>query len=352
MLLALYMSVEAVEKREYKMVIAAGSAKSADKALSKALINAVNKVNGLVISQKMQIEEVEGGLQLSLFGNVVDIPSREVDGGFTKSYSSGTIKSYKVTDSQLDKKSGIYDVLIEAEVEYISDYKNIGNDRSTLIPLTVSLLHTDKNNYKGLNGSEPAAQVSERITNYIAEKLTASNKFRVLDRRNLSKALSEEEISQSLGSKTGQRIKLQQMLGADLFVSGNISQFDVSSISSKSYGASFEKYKAELIIDIRVIETATGEIRLAKRFDKYLNHDEIKSELEKYQISVFSKQESDRRRVQYIIESMMLSDIYEQIIKKFHPDYDVKKPHIFYEKKHDKTPLSNSPGSSKEPIEW
>ncbi|MCK5880232.1 MAG: hypothetical protein KAG18_00070 [Sinobacterium sp.] len=352
MLFASAISVQASTKREYKTVEAVGTARSSDKALSKALNNAVSQVNGSTVSQKMKIEESEDEIRMGLFGNTVIIPSKEINTGFTQSYSKGVIKSYKVTDTQFDKASGDYKVTIEAEVEYIGDYESIGGDRSELIPLTVSLLRTDKKTYKGLNGAEPAAQVSERITTGLAEKLTQSNKFRMLDRRNLPKALSEDVISQSLGAKTGQQVKFQQKLSADLFVAGNIRQFDVAARKVKSYGSTFENYEGELVLDIRVVETATGEIRFAKRFEQYLTHDQIKSELDKYQVNIFSTQQSDKRRVQYAIESMMLDDVSNQIIQAFFPDYKSQSLQQFEDKKDEKTSVSDSPGSSEKPVQW
>ncbi|MCK5881570.1 MAG: hypothetical protein KAG18_06805 [Sinobacterium sp.] len=343
---------QASTKQQYKTVEASGTARSSDKALSKALNNAVSQVNGSTVSQKMKIEETEDEIRMGLFGNTIVIPSKEINTGFTQSYSKGVIKSYKVIDTQFDNVSGDYKVSIEAVVEYIGDYENIGKDRSKLTPLTVSLLRTDKKTYQGLNGPEPAMQVSERITTGLAEKLTQSNKFRILDRRNLPKALTEDVITQSLGAKTGQQVKFQQKLSADLFIAGNIRQFDVTARKVESYGSVFENYEGELILDIRVVETATGEIRFAKRFEQYLTHNQIKAELDKYQVNIFSTQKSDKRRVQYAVESMMLDDVSNQIILAFFPDFKPTSLQSFEDKEDETTPRSDSPGSSEKPVQW
>ena len=339
-------------KQEYKTVEAIGTAASSDKALSKALNNAVSQVNGSTVSQKMKIEESEDQIRMGLLGNTVIIPSKEINTGFTQSYSKGVIKSYKVINTEFDKDSEDYKVTIEAVVEFLGDYENIGVDRSALTPLVVSLLHSDKLTYQSLNGAQSAAQVTERITTSLAEKLAISNQFRVLDRRNLSKALTEDVITQSLGAKTGQQVKFQQKLSADLFVAGNIRQFDVAARQVESYGSIFENYEGELVLDIRVVETATGEIRFAKRFEQYLTHDQIKAELDQYKVNIFSQQKSDKRRVQYAIESMMLDDVSNQIIQAFFPDYKASSLQQFEAKKDQKTSVSDSPGSSEKPLQW
>ncbi len=340
-------------QKEYKQVTASGSAKTSDKALSKALANAVSQVNGATVVQNMRIEETEDEIRMGLWGNTVVIPSKEINTGFTQSYSQGFVKSYKVTATSFDDKSGDYSVTIDALVEYIGDYKNIGQDRNDMIPMTVSLLKADKKSFDGLNGPEPADIVTERITTELTALLTQSNKFRMLDRRNLPKALSEDVITKSLGAKTGQQVKFDQKLSADLFVAGSIRQFDVASRTVKSYGTAFENYEAELVLDIRVVETATGEVRFAKRFEQYLDHDQIKNELDKYQVNIFdTTKQSDKRRVQYAIESSMLTDVSNQMIQAFFPDDQGNDLKSFSDAEDEKTPLSDSPGSSEKPLSW
>ena len=277
--------------KQYKQVTASGSARTSDKALTKALANAVSQVNGATVAQNMRIEETEDEIRLGLWGNTVVIPSKEINTGFTQSYSQGFVKSYQVTSTRFDSSSGDYTVTIDAMVHFVGDYQNIGQDRNNMIPMTVSLLKADSQSYEGLNGSEPATVVAERITTELTAQLTESDQFRLLDRRNLPKALSEDLITKSLGAKTGQQVKFDQKLSADLFLAGSIRQFDVASRRVKSYGTAFDNYEAELVLDIRVIETATGEVRFAKRFEQYLNHDQIKNELDKYQVNIFELSE-------------------------------------------------------------
>ena len=350
LLLSLSLSTQA--QRQYKTVTAIGTASSSDKALARALNNAVSQVNGASVSQKIKIEERDDQIRMGWLGNTVIIPSKEINTGFTQSYSAGMIKSYQVTSTAFDQASNNYAVTIEAEVEYIGDYQAVGGDRSTLTPLTVSLFRSDKRVFAGLNGAESASVVAERISSSLSQNLSQSNRFRVLDRANLPKALSEDLITQSLGAKTGQQIKFQQKLSADLFVAGHIRQFDVAANTIKSYGSVFENYQGELVLDVRVIETATGEIRFAKRFDQYLTHQQIKSQLDKYQVNIFSQQDSDKRRVQYAIESMMISDISNQIVQAFYPDFNPQPLQTFAEDEVKTTPVSDSPGSSEKPLQW
>ena len=350
-------------EKSYKTIESVGLATSADKALAKALNNAVSQVNGSVVSQKISIEETDDRIRLGLFGHSLVIPSKEINTGFTQSYSEGVIKSYLVTDSSYNEINKTYRLVVQAEVEYLAEYENIGIDRSHLMPLVVTDFKVQSKTLEGLNGPELATAVSRRLSDNLTQLLSQTEQFRLLDRTNLPRLLIEQLINQSLGAKTGQQINLEQQLSAELMVVGNIKNFNISTNTVNSYGTDFDNYFAELRLDIRVIETATGDIRLAKQFEQYLSHDEIKQQLQKFQKNIFTvNKASDKRRVQYAIETVLMQEVGLAIVKKFFPKFDAKKTRLVNtsmsgtlnsaEPVKNRTPTSDSPGSSEKPVKW
>lgn len=340
---------------EYEKTTATAMGPSQDKAIAKALSQAVGQVNGSVVAQKMDIRETPERIYMGYFGNTVEIPGREINVGYTWSYNKGIIRRYTVKQLEFLSDQAMYRVTVEAEVQALGEFKNVGKDRSKLVPLVVAPLKANKSSYEGLNGSVSAGEVVERVTDELSAVLAQSNQFRVLDRANMRTLLSEDFVTSRLGQRTGQQVKFSQKLSADIVVVGSIRQFDISNRKVESYGQQLENYEGEIVLDIRAIETATGEVRFAKRFEEYLDHKQIKAGLNRFQRKVFNPgQKSDKRRVQYAIESLMIERIGHAIVQNFYPDYQPPKttasaPEYQLD---EKTPLSDSPGSSDKPWNW
>ena len=339
---------------EYQKTTATAIAASQDKAISKALAQAVGQVNGRDVADKVDIRETDDRIYMGLFGNTVEMPGREINRGYTQSFSKGFVRRYTVTNVEYLKDNAMYKVTVEAEVQAVGDYQNIGADRSQLVPLVVAPLKASRASYDGLNGPVAATELVDRVTDELSTAIAQSNRFRVLDRANLTTLLSEDFVTGVLGQRTGQQVKFSQKLSADIVVVGSIRQFDISNRQVESYGQNYENYEGELVLDVRAVETATGEVRFAKRFEEYLDHDQIKAELDRYGNNLFNpNQKSDKRRVQYAIESLMIERVANAVVQAFYPDYQpVESAPLKQLEPDEKTPLSDSPGSSEKPVDW
>lgn len=339
---------------EYETTTATAIAASQDKAVSKALAQAIGQVNGQAVAQKIDIRETDDRVYIGILGNTVEISGREINAGYTQSFNNGMIRRYTVKTADYLNDSHMYRVTVEAQVQVLGDYKNIGEDRSQLLPLVVAPLQAGQQSFDGLNGQVSAAAVVARVTDELSAAIARSNRFRVLDRANLSTLLSEDFVTGVLGQRTGQQVKFSQKLSADIVVVGSIRQFNLSNHPIESYGQQYDNYEGELVLDIRAVETATGEVRFARRFEQYLNHDQIKAELDRFDRNLFNpSRQTDKRRVQYAIESLLIERMANALVQEFYPDYQpLESASTTDYKQDDKTPLSDSPGSSEQPLDW
>lgn len=340
---------------EYETTTTTAIGASQEKAVSKALAQAIAQVNGQVVAQKMDIRETEDRVYMGFWGNTIEIPAREINRGYTQSYSQGVVRRYTVQSVEYLKDQNQYRVTVEAEVQALGDYQNIGEDRSNLVPIVVAPFKASSSSYEGLNGALPATEVVERITDELTAVLAQSNRFRVLDRANMRNLLSEDFVTAAMGQRTGQQVKFSQKLSADIVIVGSVRQFDVASRKVESYGQQFENYEGEMVLDIRAVETATGEVRFAKRFEEYLDHNQIKAGLDHFDRTIFNpSQKADKRRVQYAIEAMMIEQIGNDVIQAFYPDYQPQASgHRLPDYQADEpTHMSDTPGSSEKPWNW
>ena len=309
-------------KPQYETVEAVGVGQRADHALSKALVNAVSQVNGAVAEQHMDIRESADRVVWGWYGTKIEIPAQSVNVGATQTFSSGHVRRYKVLSTERDEKSGHYRVRIQATVQAIGDYANLGEDRSALTPIAVLPLDTKRGPYPGLTGLQSAGELSDRLSSGLSDALVNTNRFRVMDRQKLPATVVEKVITRSMGSKTGQQVKFDQTLSADLLVVGTVEAFSITSRPMDSYGSSFDQYEAEMVLDLRVIEMATQEVRYAQRFEQYLDHDQINDQLKAFGQSIFkTNNDRDKRRTQRMIEDHLIQGAANAIASAFYADY-------------------------------
>jgi hypothetical protein len=98
----------------------------------------------------------------------------------------------------------------------------------------------------------------------LATALVKSGKFSVIERQDLDNVLTEQKLGES-GLVTPETApKVGQLLGAELFVVGAVTEFGTkeSSIGGgiSLFGGGVKTKKARAVVDVRLINTSTGEI--------------------------------------------------------------------------------------------
>ncbi len=102
------------------------------------------------------------------------------------------------------------------------------------------------------------------VADMLATALVKSGKFAVIERQELDKVIAEQKLGES-GLVTPQTApKVGQLLGAELFVIGAVTECGTkeSNIGGgiSVFGGGLKTKKARCVVDIRLVNTSTGEI--------------------------------------------------------------------------------------------
>jgi curli biogenesis system outer membrane secretion channel CsgG len=104
------------------------------------------------------------------------------------------------------------------------------------------------------------------LSGMLSNELAATGKFSVLERDKLEKVMEEQNLMASGRAKAGKAAQMGKIVGAQYLVTGTVTAYEESTKSGRSGmsfgGLSLKNNSAEayIAIDIRVIDTTTGEI--------------------------------------------------------------------------------------------
>jgi curli biogenesis system outer membrane secretion channel CsgG len=111
-----------------------------------------------------------------------------------------------------------------------------------------------------------SASVANELSDMLASELVSTKAFSVLERKEIDAVLNEQDLSASdrVSSKT--KVKMKKLKGAQYLVAGTVSAYE-EDVSGKKGDIAFKglslgggKNKAYLAVDLKVIDTETGEI--------------------------------------------------------------------------------------------
>jgi len=123
------------------------------------------------------------------------------------------------------------------------------------------------------------------VTNMLASELAARDVFTVVERRKLHAVLEEQDLSDSGVLKPGDGAKIGQLTGAKYLVMGTITAFEPDT-ETKVSGCMFRRARVEqtnhgsyLALDLRVVDTTTGEVSYARTIEGHTTGRETKIDL-------------------------------------------------------------------------
>ena len=112
------------------------------------------------------------------------------------------------------------------------------------------------------------------VTNMLASELAARDAFTVVERRKLRAVLEEQDLAESGLVAPGDRAKIGELTGAQFLVMGTITAFEPDTETKVSGGGLFRRARVEqtnrgsyLAIDLRVVDTTTGEVSYARTIE-------------------------------------------------------------------------------------
>jgi len=136
----------------------------------------------------------------------------------------------------------------------------LGPAVATAQQVRVAVMNFENNStwsYWGDNLGKAAAD--ELVT-----QLFRTGSFSVIERSQLAAVLAEQDLGASGAVDSATAAKIGQLLGVQLILTGSITQFSIERRSGgfRSLGASVSN--AESVVDVRLVNTTTGEIMLAE----------------------------------------------------------------------------------------
>jgi curli biogenesis system outer membrane secretion channel CsgG len=98
----------------------------------------------------------------------------------------------------------------------------------------------------------------------LVTQLFQTGSFAMIERAQLDALLAEQDLGASGAVDASTAARIGQLLGAQLVLTGSITQFSIERTSGgfRSLGASVSR--AEAVLDVRLVNTTTGEIMLAE----------------------------------------------------------------------------------------
>ena len=107
---------------------------------------------------------------------------------------------------------------------------------------------------------------ASEMQDMLINELASTKAFQVLERKELSSVLSEQQLSESSLVDSFMKLKLGKIKGAKYLVAATVSAFEESTSSTddgilyKSFSLGGEQQKTYIAVDLKVIDTETGEI--------------------------------------------------------------------------------------------
>ena len=114
------------------------------------------------------------------------------------------------------------------------------------------------------------SDVGSDLAGMVTNELASTGKFRVVERSKLSHVLDEQDLAASGRIDKATAAKTGKLTGARYLILGTVSAFDSHTagtgggISFHGYGIGGKKEDAYLAIDLRVVDTTTGEIEYSR----------------------------------------------------------------------------------------
>ncbi|GBE08921.1 curli production assembly/transport component CsgG [bacterium BMS3Bbin11] len=109
-------------------------------------------------------------------------------------------------------------------------------------------------------------QMGRDMADMLANELMGTKKFKVVERQKLGAVISEQDLAASGRIKRGTGAKTGELTGAQYLITGTVTSYqeDVADtgggLSFKGISIGGSKGKAYIAVDLRVIDTTTGEV--------------------------------------------------------------------------------------------
>lgn len=113
--------------------------------------------------------------------------------------------------------------------------------------------------------------LGEGVADMLITALVRSGKFTVIERQEIERVIEEQQFGSSFMVTPETAPKIGQLLGVELFVVGSVTEFGTKennvSLGLSTFGGGVSKRTSRAVVDIRLVNTTTGEILASESFD-------------------------------------------------------------------------------------
>lgn len=128
------------------------------------------------------------------------------------------------------------------------------------------------------------SNVASELQDLLASELVSTNAFQVLERKEINAVLSEQDLSASGRVSQSTLVKMKKIKGAKYMIAGTVSAFEQSAakggkVRFKGLSLGGKKDKTYIAVDMKVIDSETGEIVDARTIEATIKGSAVGAEL-------------------------------------------------------------------------
>jgi hypothetical protein len=243
-----------------------GRAKDRRTAIVNALVEAIDKVNGVRIDHKT--------VTYRRFRDCIDdikinFDSTTVVENETRSVSNGLVQSYEVIQEGVDPDSHDVQVQLRVQVAVYDPKQSLMAGSRKVVAVAPFRVSASRN---GAPNVDYPGNLSMSLCQGLVQSLVQSHKFTVLDREYLGELGGERNLIKSGDTRIKEQISIGQQLGADFLVVGDIQNVEVAPAIDQAGNPQ----PVAATVYYRIINVATGKDHWAGTYHRSYTPEELR----------------------------------------------------------------------------
>jgi curli biogenesis system outer membrane secretion channel CsgG len=244
-------------KVEHVTITASGRGASLGAAVNQALLLAVQQVNGTTIDATSV--QLEGRVAVQLGDRSLDIRSSAF-ADLVASQTHGNVSNFRVLSQSEDKKTGDYEVSIEARIAKFAKPESAARLR-----VAVAEFRTEAGSFTVDTTRIGAGEIAQKVRENLTNALTKTGRIAVLDRE--FSAETDAELAQIASGKMDKDdlSRIGQRLASDYLLVGRIERFGYErrERALRASGRTLVSHSGGAALTLRLINVTTGQIEQA-----------------------------------------------------------------------------------------
>lgn len=246
-------------------LVATGIASTYRGAVNEALVSALEQHDGVHVSstEASAMSASATGISTKSNGELSETDRHEMDDDIAKAmqkWAKGKISGYTVLSDVYDENTRKYRV--EVEVRFPGRYV-VGRDPNDLRRMAVTTFNVRSRNFTWYGQTVDSVEWSTALANALNVSLTQTRKFTVLDRSYDKEINAELARLSSANAAPQDAIRLNQKLGTDYLIVGEVTFNDVVAPPVNPYTGRAMPMESSLFAEInyRVLLAPTGQLK-------------------------------------------------------------------------------------------